>query len=190
MLTDKKFISNFNGKDFKSKKILVPNFFTREFINDPSNFSNNKPKLLKETDDMISFYRDTICDIEKGIGVYKCCKIKDVLDKLTFKHTLESCKQSASKFSTKVEWEKADRNSIVSARHNGWFDECSVHMKELKNKRTLDFCKQSASKFNTKKEWEKAERSIYAYACRKKWLFECCKNMRQVYIKHTLESCK
>ena len=96
MLTDKKYISSFNGKNFDLQTIIVPNYFSKKHITTSSNFRKNSPKLLIDTDDIISFYRDTISDIEKEKGVYKFCEIKDVLNKLGVniykKHTLQSCK--------------------------------------------------------------------------------------------------
>ena len=193
MLTDKKYISSFNGKNFNNQSIIVPNRFSKKYIRTASNFTKNSPKLLVDTDDMISFYRNTISDIDKKNGVYKFCKIEDVLKELDIqfktKHTLQKCKQIASKFKTKKEWESADRKSYMSAYRNLWLDECCLNMKPLKMKHTLESCKLSASKFKTKKEWKEFDSKSYKSADLNGWLEECCVNMKLRYVKHTLESC-
>jgi hypothetical protein len=192
MLTDKKYISAFNGKNFKNQAVIVPNCFSKKYISNNSNFTQNSPKLLVDTDDMISFYRDAISDIDKGNGVYKFCKIEDVLKELGIKrkHTLESCKKSALKYKTIADWFLNDRNAHASARNNGWYKECCEHFIKIKKTRTLRECKKIASKFNTKKDWKNADRDSYNYAYRKSWLDECCINMKLLKSKHTLESCK
>jgi superfamily II DNA or RNA helicase len=192
MLTDKKYISTFNGKNFNKQVVIVSNLFSKKHILKTSNFTKNSPKLLVNTDDIISFYRNTISDIEKEKGVYKFCKIKDVLIELSIikKHTLQSCKQSALKCKTIKDWEKNDTKSYASARHNNWYEECCKHFTRLKNTRTLEECKEIASKFNTRSKWRKSDPNSYAYAKKNFWLEECCVNMNRVYIKHTLQSCK
>lgn len=44
------------------------------------------------------------------------------------KHTIESCKESASKFTTRNEWKKNANSSWQAANRNGWMDECCTHM--------------------------------------------------------------
>ena len=199
MLTDKKYISTFNGKNFNNKSIIVSNFFSKKYIKSVSHITKNSRKLLVDTDDMISFYRDTISEIEKQNGVYKFCKIKDVLNELGVKarvynlnHTLESCKESASKFNSRYEWKKLDSVSYVYACKKNWLDECCSHMKQLNLKRTLEKCKDIASKYNSRSEWRKLDNTTYDYAQKKGWLDECCSHMKPklLFRKLTLESCK
>ena len=40
------------------------------------------------------------------------------------KHTLESCKENASKYKTRNEWQKNDSASYFSAKNYGWLNEC------------------------------------------------------------------
>jgi len=193
MLTDKKYISTFNGKNFNNQLVIVPKFFSKKYITTSSNFSKNTPKLLLDTDDMISFYRDTISEIEKEKGVYKFCEIKDVLIELGVKtrqkHTLESCKQIAFKFKTRIEWRKRYSGSYTFAYRRGWLEECCKHMKPIIHKLTLDVCKEIASKFNSKNEWKFADSRSYRYALKKGWSDECCKNFKRES-KYSLETCK
>jgi superfamily II DNA or RNA helicase len=194
MLTDKKYISAFNGKNFNSQKIIVPNNFTKKYISTSSNFIENSPKLLVSTDDVISFYRDTISDIDKENGVYKFCDVKDVLNELggTFreKRSFERCKESASKFKSRNKWQEGDRSSYDFAMKNKWLDECCKHMIPFFKSHTLESCKEIASKFNTRTEWQNVRGGSYSYALKKGWLDECCKHMIPFFKGHTLESCK
>lgn len=193
MLTDKKYISTFNGKNFKNQPIIVPKCFSKKYITSALNFSKNSPKLLLDTDDMISFYKDAISDIEKEKGVYKFCEIEDVLSELGIKtrrkHTLESCKQSALKFKTRTEWRKRDTGSYTFALRRGWLEECCKNMKPIIHKLTLDVCKEIASRFNSKNEWKIADSRSYRYALKKGWSDECCKNFKRES-KYSLETCK
>ena len=194
MLTDKKYISTFNGKNFKNQSILVPKCFSKKHITTSSNFSKNTPKLLLDTDDMISFYRDTISDIDKENGVYKFCEIEDILIELGVgvykKHTFQSCKDIASKFKTRTEWHKKDSGSYAYALKKGWAEECCVNMKIFFKKHTLESCKESASKFKTRTDWQKKDSGSYAYALKKGWIEECCVGMVVLKRKHSLASCK
>jgi|688.fasta_scaffold04517_26 superfamily II DNA or RNA helicase len=192
MLTDKKYISAFNGKNFKNQAVIVPNCRSRKYIINNSNFAQNSPKLLVDTDDMISFYRDAISDIDKGNGVYKFCKIEDVLIELgiRIKYTLELCKKISSKYKTKLDWIKSeDYASYLYASRNNYIDECCENMDLFYKKHTLESCIQSASKYKTRSEWFKGDRKSYTYAKNNKIFEECCKNMSILLKKHTLESC-
>jgi len=201
MLTDKKYISTFNGKNFDSQTIIVPNYFSKKYITTSSNFTKNSPKLLIDTDDIISFYRDTISDIDKENGVFKFCKIKDVLAELEIKFrelTLEYCKKIASNYKTRIEWFKSHSRSYNRAQRMGWLQECCKDMVYLKkeNKRsklirkTLEDCKKSASNFKNRRDWYKAFPNDYNCAYRNGWLEECCKDMiylNKPPVKHTLD---
>jgi superfamily II DNA or RNA helicase len=192
MLTDKKYISTFNGKDFSSKKIIIPNYFSKKNIGSSSN-KGSSSKILKDTDDIISFYRDTLIEVEKNAGVYKFCEIQDVLNLLdpkNKKHTLETCKIIASKYKTRSEWSKQDANSYSCAVRKKWLDECCKHMKVLSEIHTLETCKISASKYKTRTEWVKKDKKLYYYASKKGWLTECCKHMKALNITHNLDDCK
>ena len=109
------------------------------------------------------------------------------------KHTLESCKESASKYNTRSEWRKNDNSCYQTARNNGWYDECCANMNYMRKKHTLQSCKENAFKYKTKSEWKKNNASVYQTAYKNGWIDECCVNMTSLRgrkIKHTLESCK
>jgi hypothetical protein len=196
MLTDKKYISTFNGKNFNNQLVIVPNFFSKKYITTSSNFSKNTPKLLLDTDDMISFYRDTISDIDKENGVYKFCKIKDVLIELGTKKkfnqeiSLEDLKKIALNYNGRFEWQKKDQKTYSYAKNQGWLDECCKHMKQLRRQYTLESCKESASKFKTIRDWDKADTNSVCASRRNGWYKECIAHMDSLLVFRTLEQCK
>ena len=192
MLTDKKYIQVFNGKNFKEKDIIIKKDLLLTLKNNKKSNkkSLNSRRILVETDNVINFYKKVIIDTENNIGLYKSCKVSDVLNQLkTVTHTLYSCKEIASKYKTRTEWAKEDYSSYDFARVNNFLDECCINMIIKKRKHTLESCKQIASKYKTKTEWAKGDCNSYGYARINKLLDECCINMIGNK-KHTLESCK
>jgi hypothetical protein len=49
----------------------------------------------------------------------------------------ENVLAEALKYKSKVEWQAKSNGSMKSARKNGWLDECTAHMKIIKNKLAL-----------------------------------------------------
>jgi superfamily II DNA or RNA helicase len=193
MLTDKKYISTFNGKNFNQKSIIIPKSFSKKYISTVSNFIENSPKLLVSTDDVISFYRDTISDIEKENGIYKFCQVKDVLIELGDKkkaRTLQDCKKIALNYKYKKDWNKFDGASYSYAIRKNWLDECCKHMESFYPEKNIEDIKKIALNFEGRYEWQKKDNKSYSYAKRKNWLDECCKHMKELRKKYTLESCK
>lgn len=192
MLTDKKYISTFNGKDFSSKKIIIPNYFSKKNISSSRSIGSSS-KILKDTDDIISFYRDTLIDVEKNSGVYKFCDIREVLNLLSVKkrgYTLEDCKNTALKYKGRHEWRKSEDAMYLFAYKKGWLDECCKHMVSLFNNHTLQDCKDIALKYKTKGEWIKNSKSSYSKAQLNGWIEECSKHMESKLKTYTLEDCK
>ena len=105
------------------------------------------------------------------------------------KHTLESCKESASKYTSRIEWRKNDTSFYETARRNGWLDECCVNMIFRPKKHSLESCKESASKYKSRSEWEKGDLKSFSSAKKNGWYDECCVDMIPIR-KHTLDSCK
>jgi len=193
MLTDKKYIQVFNGKNFKEKDIIIKKdlLLTLKKNQKSNKKVLNSRRILIDTDDIINFYKKVIIDIENNIGIYKSCKVSEVLNQLKIvTHTLESCKESASKYKTRTEWRENDYTSYDFARINNFLDECCVNMLSLRKAHTLESCKQSASRYNTRNEWSKNDSNSYQYAHKRGWLDECCVNMVSIFKTHTLESCK
>jgi hypothetical protein len=196
MLTDKSYISSFNGKNFDMQTIIVPNYFSKKYIRNSSNFSKNSPKLLIDTYDIISFYRDAISDTDKENGVYKFCKIKDVLAELGSKKkfveekSLEYLKKIALNYTGRFEWQKKDTKNYSYAKNRGWLDECCKHMKQFRREYTLKSCKESASKFKTIRDWNNADTNSVCASRRNGWYKECITHMDSLLVFRTLEQCK
>jgi superfamily II DNA or RNA helicase len=200
MLTDKKYIQTFNGKNFKSKNIIIKKDLLANLKNNKrfnnKGEKNSKNKILINTSDIINFYKNVIIELEKNIGLYKFCEVSDVLKELKSykKHTLKSCKESASKYKTRTEWKKNDSSCYQYAYKNIWLDECCVNM--IGNKKyTLESCKEIASKYETRADWIKHNKNSYSKARKENWLYECCINMInnglpiKIIKKYTLNDC-
>jgi superfamily II DNA or RNA helicase len=203
MLTHTNYIQVFNGKNFNAQDIIVNSEFfikSKKSLDKSSGKSKNlsKRKLfidVQEDDsfDVINFFKEVIEQKEKNVGLYKFCKVSNVLNELKENkknHTLESCKEIASKYNSRMEWQKNDIKSYASARYNGWLDECCANMIVLRKKHTLKSCREIASKYKNRKEWQKNDNGSYQYAYKNGWLDECCANMIVLLKKRTLESCK
>jgi hypothetical protein len=104
-------------------------------------------------------------------------------------NTLDSCIESASKYSTKAEWQRGDSSAFFKAKTSKWFDVCCKHM--ISNTRTLDECLKIASKYKLKSSFKKNNLTVYYYAFRKGWLEECCKHMENdlKIFNRTFEDC-
>jgi superfamily II DNA or RNA helicase len=199
MLTDKKYIQIFNGKNFKEKDIIIKKDVFINLKKNKNLKNKNKivssNKIISETYDIINFYKNVIIETEKNIGLYKFCKVSDVLDELSgFKqykrHTLESCKESASKYNTRSEWAKNDGAICEYARRKGWHDECCTDMEIKFKTHTLESCKEIACKYKSRAEWRNNDISSFQFAYKKGWLDECCVNMIVKKRINTLESIK
>jgi hypothetical protein len=96
----------------------------------------------------------------------ECCKNMVVIRKITIrkKHTLESCKESASNFKKRSEWQKNDSPSYQHAQVNGWLNECCKNMIILRKNHTLESCIESASNYKTRTSWKRTHNSAYNYA--------------------------
>lgn len=90
----------------------------------------------------------------------------------------ERCIEEARKHKTSTEWQKSSGPSFLSARRNGWLDECWSHMT---NKKTThpkgywndkDTCFKSILECETKGEWFKVFNGAYQSARRNGWLDE------------------
>jgi hypothetical protein len=78
--------------------------------------------------------------------------------------TKERCLEIAKKYSSKKEWSDNNRTSLVISHLNGWVNECTEHMKQLKNPSgywTKERCLEEAKKYKTKKEWHDKTPSSY-----------------------------
>jgi hypothetical protein len=126
----------------------------------------------------------------------ECCVHMESTQKPNGYWTLERCKESASRFKTRAEWQKGNGAAYNAARKKGWQDECCAHMEYTQKPSgywTLERCKKSALRFKTKIDWKEVEISAYDAAYRRGWLEECCAHMESICKPNgywTLELCK
>jgi superfamily II DNA or RNA helicase len=197
MLMHKKYIEKFNGLNFNLNEIIVSDSFltktkTQNKLSDTSKKST-KRKLLIDTDDVISYYKEAIDLKEDKKGFYKFCLLQDVLILLDAKirirkYTLEQCKENALKYKMKTEWLKKDQYYYQCAVRNNWLKECTAHMEVKTIEHTFESCMESALKHSTKKDWKNADIKSYAYAVRKGIYDKCTAHMEKITVKHSHES--
>jgi len=95
--------------------------------------------------------------------------------------TKERCREVASKFETRKEFEFNYRGAYIACRKNNWLDDVCFHMKNRKQKPkgywTKDRCEEESLKYESRSEFQKKSISAYQISLRKKWLDEICKHM-------------
>ena len=207
MLTHTNYIKVFNGKNVNSQEIIINKDFlikSKKSLDKPNGKSKNlsRGKLFIDVQednkddsfDVINFFKKVIEEKEKNVGLYKFCKVSDVLNDLGVRivnkntYTLKSCKEIASKYTNRKKWQRNDSGSYQVAYRNGWLDECCANMVLLVQKHTLESCKEIASKYKRRMDWRTNDAKTYRYACQKGWLDECLPTNKKI-IKHTFESC-
>jgi superfamily II DNA or RNA helicase len=97
--------------------------------------------------------------------------------------TLKICKEEASKYKTKTEWQRNSASSYGAAHKKGWVNECFSNMAEIKKPNgywTLDRCKEESSKYKTKTEWKKNSVGSYNATYKNSWINECCSHMKEL----------
>jgi len=104
--------------------------------------------------------------------------------------TKERCLESASKYQTINDWNVNEPNAVSASRRNGWQDECTSHMEELKkpaNYWTKERCLESAKKCLSQRDWEKKEGGAWRAATDNKWIYECRLSMKDNVLKNALQ---
>jgi len=107
----------------------------------------------------------------------------------------ERCIAEAKKYDNIGKWCSKSSASYNQTRKNGWLDECTAHMVNLRkplNIWTLETCLVEALKFNTRNEWQKANSACYRASKLFGWFEECTKHMvilKRPKISWTLEAC-
>ena len=134
--------------------------------------------------------------------VYASAKGKGILDQIcdkfgwTIKHKTkpnkpigfwnvkENCLEDAKQFKTKASWVKNNSSPCISARKNGWLDECCAHMifneKPIGYWNDKDLCISESKKYKTRSEFAKKNDSCYKSAKKNGWFEECCSHMTTV----------
>jgi len=96
--------------------------------------------------------------------------------------TKERCLEEARKYSFRNLWQRNSSASYTKARENGWHEECTKHMVEVKKPSgywTKERCMEEALKFNVKKHWQKNSGSSHYSAKQNGWFDECTKHMKK-----------
>jgi superfamily II DNA or RNA helicase len=187
MLTHRNYIKVFNGKNFNAQDIIVNQEFfvkSKKSLDKPKNKSNtlSKRKLFIDfqddnTFDVINFFKEVIKQKEKNIGLYKFCKVSDVLSQLGVRivdgisRTKKECIESAKRYNLKSEWIKNDLPTYRYVLKKKWLKECSAHF--INPFTTKEKCIESAKKYNSSKEWLNNDAKFYQSAIRNEWYKEC-----------------
>jgi hypothetical protein len=94
--------------------------------------------------------------------------------------TKEKCLKEARKFSFKSEWAKKSGGSYDKACTNGWLDECTAHMIEIRKPNgywTKEKIIAEARKYNSIIEWQKNSNASINKARKLKIYGECITHM-------------
>jgi superfamily II DNA or RNA helicase/post-segregation antitoxin (ccd killing protein) len=200
MLTHTNYIKVFNGKNVNSQEIIVNSEF---FIKSKKSLdkSSGKSKTLgkrklfidvQEDDsfDIINFFKEVIEKKEKQVGLYKFCKVSDVLNELSSSLTKEECIENAKKYKTQKEWKIYDLRYYNRSYIKGWISECSAHFVNLRGiSRTKEECIKDAKKYESSKNWRENS-PVYGYAYKSKWMDECSAHFIKLNgISRTKEEC-
>jgi hypothetical protein len=105
----------------------------------------------------------------------------------TRKWNLQTCFESAQNFETTSRWQKGAGGAFNSARRNGWFKHCVMHMRNGRaaKKWTKEACLTEALKFRTKNDWWIHSRSSYNACLKRGWHREASAHMELVRGKWT-----
>lgn len=133
MLTDKNFLSTFNGKNFNGMKIpMVVSQKTPSIAPGKKSVSkvSDKLRLPEFTNDIVDFMRNVIADSDKSTSVYKMTTIGEVRKMLgdMKQHsagywTKQRCVEEAKKYSKPYDLKNENRVVYEIMRDNRWMDE-------------------------------------------------------------------
>ena len=113
----------------------------------------------------------------KRNGWYEECIKHMIIGKNGGYWTKELCIEDARKFNTRKEWIKNNNTPYSLALINGWLEECTSHMKNLRQALTKERCLENAKKYDTVLEWSKKGGGEYKFARMHEWFDECISHM-------------
>lgn len=98
-----------------------------------------------------------------------------------YKHTLNSCLNSALTCKSRSEFIKKFPNQYQSAYKNGWLEQCCLHMRRpinifLWSKKN---CLNNSLLFTNKTKWKKESKGAYKSAKKNGWFDECTLHMKR-----------
>lgn len=92
------------------------------------------------------------------------------------------CLEEALKFEYQSDWRKYSNPSFMASRWNGWYKECTAHMKKIRKPKgywTKDLCFKEALKHDNRKDWKKNNSFSVRMAVSNGWYKECITHMKK-----------
>jgi superfamily II DNA or RNA helicase len=146
MLTDRNYISVFNGSNFNGIKIpVIKNTETKTYKTKAGKTRKkqvDKITLPEFTNDIVDFMRNIIADSDKKTSVYKMTSINEIKRTLKISEhnrqapqsgwTKEACLLEGKKYKIPYELNKANRTVYQMLRDNRWMHEVYPHFKYRK----------------------------------------------------------
>ena len=95
----------------------------------------------------------------------------------------EKCLEEARKHKKITEWQRASSTSVNSARRNGWFDECTAHIKRTRKPHGYWSVKENVLteviKYDTTSEWQRISSASYKTARKNGWYDEATAHIKR-----------
>jgi hypothetical protein len=114
--------------------------------------------------------------------IQEVCAHMDFMDESKIKPqgywTKDRVLQSAKKYKTQAEWNKAETSAVGVASKKGWIKEATAHMSPSRPNRmangywTKERVMEDAKKFSSKTEWQKTSRAAVSKAYKMGWMDE------------------
>lgn len=99
------------------------------------------------------------------------------------KWTYVKCKEKASLYSSRFEFQKLDNGAYAAAFRNNWIDEICIHMSlriKPHNYWTKELCHTEALKYDTLKDFTNKSGGAYKAAIKNNWLGDICLHMEKI----------
>jgi hypothetical protein len=137
-------------------------------------FANRPPEDVREAEARVAKKEARKLAQAKAAQARRDAEKKLVAEKQHW--TLDSCRQAAGRFGSKIEWKRGCSSSYRAACANGWISMCSGHMTRPK-KWDLETLKKDARKHRSRGEWQRKNPSAYQTAWRLGLLEVCVAHM-------------
>ena len=121
--------------------------------------------------------------------IHEVCAHMDFMDESKIKSqgywNKDRVLESARKYKTQAEWNKAETSAVRVASKKGWIGEATAHMSPSRPNRmangywTKERVMEDAKKFNSKTEWQKASSAAVSKAYKMGWMDEAIALMRK-----------
>ena len=191
-LLDEYFYTHFNGRNADTLKIPVlrvkREYKKRTNINEP------KPRqtaLIYFDLPLMELFKDIYHKKDSLLHTYAQTTVRNVRAEFMNRNcwTKEKCIESALKYQRRIDWMKNDNNAYNAARKNGWLNDCTTHMLEIRILWTKEKCIEDAKKFTRIVDWGKNSYGAVHAARKNGWFDECIEHMIRIKINWTKEMC-